>query len=93
LETVCKICFVFNFILHTAYTVDARAPIRILPSLSFIDMIYFMTDTKETPASVQGVGVDFYIYKDFASPQSYKSVRNRTERFRCVFDSTDGYGV
>jgi hypothetical protein len=27
--------------------------------LHFIDMMHFTTDTKTTPASVQGVGVDF----------------------------------
>jgi hypothetical protein len=54
-----KICFVFDFILHTAYTADACALTSILPSLSLIDMTYFSADTKTTPASVQGVGVDF----------------------------------
>jgi len=34
--TVGKICFVFDFILYTAYTVDACALTRILPPLSFI---------------------------------------------------------
>jgi hypothetical protein len=48
---------------------------------------------KATPASVQGVGVDFEIDMDFASPQRLKRVRNRTVRFRCVFGSTDRYGV
>jgi hypothetical protein len=32
-------------------------------------MIYFTPDTKATPASVQGVGIDFYIDMDLASPQ------------------------
>jgi hypothetical protein len=41
------------------YTVDACALTSILPSLFFIHMIYFTADTKATPASVQGVGVDF----------------------------------
>jgi hypothetical protein len=54
-----KICFVFDIILHTVYTVVACALTSILPSLFLIDMIYFATDTKATPASVQGVGVDF----------------------------------
>jgi hypothetical protein len=31
-------------------------------------MMYFMADTKATPASVQGVGVDIEIYVDCASP-------------------------
>jgi hypothetical protein len=53
------ICFVFDIILHTAYPVDACALTSILPSLLLTDMIHFMADTKETPTSVQGVGVDF----------------------------------
>jgi hypothetical protein len=31
----------------------------ILHSLSFIDIMYCTADTKVTPVSVQGVGVDF----------------------------------
>jgi hypothetical protein len=50
-------------------------------------------DTKATPASVQGVGVDFEIDMYFASPQRLKRDRKRTARFRFVFGSTDGYGV
>jgi len=64
-STVRKICFVFDFILHTAYTEDACALTSILPSLSLIDT----ADKNATLASVQGVGVDFYIDMDFASPQ------------------------
>jgi hypothetical protein len=52
-----------------------------------------MPDIKATSASVQGVGVDFEIDIDFASPQRLKRVRNRTARFRGVFGSTDRYGV
>jgi hypothetical protein len=62
-------CFVFDLIIHTTYTVDACALTGILLSLSVIDMIYFTADTKATPGSVQGVGVDFYIDIDFTSPQ------------------------
>jgi hypothetical protein len=36
-------------------------------------MIYYTPDTKATPASVQGVGVDFYIDMDFASPQRFET--------------------
>jgi hypothetical protein len=50
-----KICFVFDVILHTVYT----ALTSLLLSLSLRDMIYFTADTKVTPASVQGVGVNF----------------------------------
>jgi hypothetical protein len=35
-STVGKICFVFDFILHIAYTVDACALTSILPSMSLI---------------------------------------------------------
>jgi hypothetical protein len=57
---MCKICFFFfDIILHTVYTVDACALTSILPSLSLIDMIYCIRATKATPASVQGVVVDF----------------------------------
>jgi hypothetical protein len=90
------ICFVFDFILHAACTVDACAVISILPSLSLIDMTYFTADTKATPLSVQAVGVDFQIGMDFASPQrgeTFKRVCNRTTLFRCVFGSADGYGI
>jgi len=52
-------CFVFDFILPTAYTVDACALTCILPSLSFMDMIHCTPYTKATPAPVQCVGVDF----------------------------------
>jgi hypothetical protein len=31
-------------------------------------MTYFTADTKATPASVQGIGVDLEIDVDFASP-------------------------
>jgi hypothetical protein len=64
-----KICFVFVFIVNTAYTVDACALTSILPSLPLIDMIYCTADTKATPASVEGVGVDFEIDMNFTSPQ------------------------
>jgi hypothetical protein len=46
-----KICFVFDFILHTAYTVEPCELTSIMPSLSLIDMIYFTVDTKASPAS------------------------------------------
>jgi hypothetical protein len=58
-SAVGKICSVFDFILHTAYTVDACAFTGILPSLSLIDMVYWRADTKVRPASVRGVVVDF----------------------------------
>jgi hypothetical protein len=46
-STVSKICFVFDFILHTAYTVEACALTSILPSLSLIDMVYCTPDTSD----------------------------------------------
>jgi hypothetical protein len=72
-STVCNIYFVFDIILHKAYTVNACALTCILPSLSLIDMIYYTTDTKATPASVQGVVVDFNIHMDFASSQRFET--------------------
>jgi hypothetical protein len=57
----------------TAYTVDACAFTSILQSLSLIDMIYCTPDTKATPASVQGVGVDFGIDMDIASPPRFET--------------------
>jgi len=89
-STVGKICFVFYFILHNTYTLNASALPSILPSLSLIDMVYCTPHTRATPASVQGVGVDFWINMDSASPQRLKCVRKRTARFRSVFGSTDG---
>jgi hypothetical protein len=66
-----KSCFVFDFVIPTDYTVDACALTSILPSLSLIDMIYCSPYTKATPASVQGVGVDFWIDVVFDSPQHF----------------------
>jgi hypothetical protein len=58
-STVGKVCIVFDFIFHTAYTVDAFSLTSRLPSLALRDMIYCTPGRKATPASVQGVGVDF----------------------------------
>jgi hypothetical protein len=92
LEVPSVTCVSFS-ILHTAFTVHACALTSILSSLPLIDMTYCTPDTKATLASFEGVGVDFEIDMDFASPQRLKRVRNRTAQFRCVFGSTDGYGV
>jgi hypothetical protein len=73
LEVLSYDLFRFRIILHTAYTVDACALSSILPSLSLIDIIYCTADAKATPASVQGVGVNFYFRMDFASPLRYES--------------------
>jgi hypothetical protein len=54
-----EMCLVYDFILHTTYTVDACSLTSILPSLSMIDMIYCTVDTKATPLSAQDVGVYF----------------------------------
>jgi hypothetical protein len=80
-------CFVFDFILHIAYTVDACALTSILTSLSLIDMIYCTADTKATPASI------FTFIRIKLLHDVVKCVRKRTARFRCVFGSTDGYRV
>jgi len=82
------ICFIFYVILRTAYTADACALTNVLPSLSFIDMIYFSMDTKR-----QCVVVDFYVDLDFSSPQRLKRFRDGTARLRCVFGSTDDDGL
>jgi hypothetical protein len=66
------ICFVFDHIHLSAYTVDACAFTSILPSLSLIDMTYYTVDIKATSASVQGVGVEFEIDMDSASPQRFE---------------------
>jgi len=54
-----KICFVLDFILHSAYTVDARALSSTLPSLSLKDMIFFTADSKSMAETVRGIGVYF----------------------------------
>jgi hypothetical protein len=77
-------CFVFDFILHTAYNVDACALTSILHSLSLIDMTYFTEDTKATPASIFR-----FIWISFLH-NVVKRVRNRTACFRCVFGNKDG---
>jgi hypothetical protein len=38
-----------------------------------MDVKYCKADTKATLASVQGIGVDFQIEKDFASPQGLET--------------------
>jgi hypothetical protein len=92
-STIGKICFVFDFILHTAYTVDGCALTRTLPSLSLIDMICFTADAKATTAWVQGVGVEFRLIWTSLLHNVMKRVLNRTARFRRVSSSTDRYGV
>jgi hypothetical protein len=82
-----KICFVFDFILHTAYTVDACALTSILPSLPLIDMIYCTAGTKATPASILRLIWIPLLHN------VVKRGRNRTARFHCVFGSTDASGV
>jgi hypothetical protein len=80
-------CFVFDFILHTTYTVDACALTSIQPLLSFTGMIYFTADTKATPASI------FRLIRISLLHKVVKRVRDRTASFRRVFGSIDGYGV
>jgi hypothetical protein len=90
--TVRKIFFVSDFILQTAYTVGTYALTSTLPSLSLIDMIYSTAVTEATPASVQGVGVDFMFIWISLLHDVLKRIRNSTARCRCVFGSIDGYG-
>jgi hypothetical protein len=51
--------WVLDFIVHIPYGVEACALPSILPSPSLTDMTYCTLKKKPTPASVQGVGVDF----------------------------------
>jgi hypothetical protein len=81
--------FLSDFILHTAYTVDACAHTRMLSPLSFTDVIYCTADTKATAASVS----IFRFIWILLLHNVVKRVHNRTARFRCLFSSTDGYGV
>jgi len=67
------ICFVFEFILQTAYNMDACALTSIQLSLCFIDMIYFTAYIEATLASVQCVGAHFEMDMDFASPQRFQT--------------------
>jgi hypothetical protein len=68
-----RICFVFDIILHTAYTADTCTPTSILYSLSLPDMIHCMAGAKAKGASVEGVGVDFQIDMDSVIPQRCES--------------------
>jgi hypothetical protein len=43
-----------------------------------IDKIYYTADTKATPLSVQGFGVDFAIGMDFISPQRFETCSQTT---------------
>jgi hypothetical protein len=90
-NAVGKICFVFYFILHPAYTVDAYALTSIQPSLSLINMTYCTADTKVTRASVRVSASIFRLIWTSLFHNVVKRVRNRTARFRCVFGSRDGY--
>jgi hypothetical protein len=47
-----------DFILHYVDVLHACAVAMIRPSHTLIDMTYCRAETKSTPASVQGVGVD-----------------------------------
>jgi hypothetical protein len=50
---------VWDIIIHIVHVKDSCALASTFPSLSMINMIYCSPETKATPASVQGVGVDF----------------------------------
>jgi hypothetical protein len=47
-----------DFILHYVVVLHACAVAMIKPSHTLISMTYCRAETKATPASVQGVGVD-----------------------------------
>jgi hypothetical protein len=88
-----EIYFVFDFIFHNSYTVDAYTLTSIRRCVSLIGIKYCTAGTKGTLASVQSVGVGFESHMDFRSPQRLKRVRNRTALIHCVFGGTDSYGV
>jgi hypothetical protein len=76
--TVGKICFVLDFILHIAYTVDACALTRILLSLPLIDMIHCTPDTKATQGQFRASASIFRLIWISLLRDVAKGVLNRT---------------
>jgi len=58
------------------------------PSHALIDKVYCTTETKVTPAWVQGVGVNFYSHMVSLHHNVVKRVRRSTAQFRSVSCST-----
>jgi hypothetical protein len=84
-STVCKVCFVFDFILHSAYTVDAGALTSLLTSLSFILRRIQKRRRRRFRASAS-------IFRSIWISLLHNVVNrvlNRTAQFRCVFDNTN----
>jgi len=91
-RTVRKICFVSDFILHTAYTADACALTSILPSLSLMWYIVRRTQKRSLRRFRASVSIFIFIWISLLH-NVVKRVRKRTARFCSVFGRTDGYGV
>jgi hypothetical protein len=89
---VSMICSFFDFILQFL-CLTCMDSIQDTATIALDRYDILFAGDKTTPASVQGVGVDFEIHMDYASPQRLKRVRNRTARIRCVYGSTDSYRV
>jgi hypothetical protein len=53
--------------------------------------MYFTADTKATPVSVQGAGVNYRIHMEFGSPQCCENVFEIDMRDSVVFGSKSGY--
>jgi hypothetical protein len=70
-STFGKICFVFDFILHTAFTVDACACTSILPLLSLIDMT--LEGEHKSDAGVGSRRRRRFLDMDSASPRRFET--------------------
>jgi hypothetical protein len=83
-------CFVFDFILHTAYTIGACALTSILPPLSLIDWYIVWRTQKRRRRRFRASASIFRLMWISLLHNVAKRVRNRTVRFRCVFGSKHG---
>jgi hypothetical protein len=88
LTSIINICSVFDFILHTAYTIDSCALTSIQLSLSLIDTIYCTADTNRRRRRFRASAWIFRLIWISLLHKVMKCVRNRHERFRCTFGST-----
>jgi hypothetical protein len=84
--------FVFDFIVHTTYTLDACALTSILPSLSLIEYIVRRTE-KCRRRRFRASALIFSLIQNLLLHNVLKRVRNRSARFRSVFGGTEGYEV
>jgi hypothetical protein len=58
--------------------------------ITFLDRYDMYAGDKSTPASVQGVSVDFYVHMDFAFRIDLKPVRKSNARFGRILATKDG---